>query len=285
MRIKLIAFDLDGTLLRDDKSVPEENLLALKAAAVRGVQLVPATGRIVEAVPEVIRTLPNVRYYIAVNGAYVVDAREDRVLYRGEIPVELALRVCEYGDTLPVLYDCYQYNTGWISRDMLDRVPAYFIKEPGILQLVRRTRTPVEDLKETFRRRGDPVQKLQFYFQPDQMDLRQAVSEELARRFPELTVSSSLKNNLEINSVRAGKGNALLALAESLGLDINETVAFGDGTNDLEMLRRAGLGVAMANAAESVKAAADLIADSNENAGVAKVLRQLLAEDPEDSEE
>ncbi len=282
MSVKLIAFDLDGTLLDDDKNVPEENLRALAAAAERGIHIVPATGRIVEGVPEVIRSLPFVRYYIAINGAYVYDAKEGKILYRGEIPVETAIRFCEYADTLPVLYDCYQYNFGWMSRSMYDRIEEYFAPEPGILALVRRTRELVDDLKETFRQRGDPVQKLQMYFRPDQMELRAEQMKKLPELFPGLMTASSLKNNIEINSVAAGKGPALLALAESLGLERSETVAFGDGSNDLSMIRAAGLGVAMANAEESVKAAAGLIADSNREAGVAQVIWKLLEEDNED---
>ena len=178
---KLIAFDLDGTLLNDDKSISPENLRALEAAAARGAELVPATGRIVTGVPEQIRRLPFIRYYIAINGACVYDAREDRTLYRGEIPPELALRLCRYMDTLPVLYDCYQYGTGWISRDMLERAAPYFVLEPGIYELVKWTRHPVDDLKETLLERREPVQKFQMYFKPEQMDLRRQQIEQLPR--------------------------------------------------------------------------------------------------------
>ena len=162
---------------------------------------------------------------------------------------------------------------------MYDRIEEYFAPEPGILALVRRTRELVDDLKETFRQRGDPVQKLQMYFRPDQMELRAEQMKKLPELFPGLTASSSLKNNIEINSVTAGKGPALLALAESLGLERSETVAFGDGSNDLSMIRAAGLGVAMANAEESVKAAAGLITGSNREAGVAQAIWKLLAEE------
>ena len=277
MNVKLIAFDLDGTVLDDDKSVPAENLRALEAAAARGIHIVPATGRIVEGVPEVIRNLPFIRYYIAINGAYVYDAKEEKILYRGEIPVELAIRLCEYMDTLPVLYDCYQYNFGWMSRDMFERTEEYFSQEPGIYELVKRTRELVDDLKDTFRRRGDPVQKLQMYFKPDQMDERQRQLELVPRMFPGLTASSSLKNNIEINSVTAGKGPALVALAKSLGVEIAETVAFGDGSNDLSMIEAAGLGVAMDNAAPAVRAAAGMITGKNTEAGVAQAIWRLLA--------
>ena len=278
MAYKLIAFDLDGTFLDDDKSVPPENLRALEEAARRGIHIVPATGRIMEGVPEEIRKLPFIRYYIAINGAYVYDAGEDKVLYRGEIPASLAVEFCGYMDTLPVLYDCYQYNFGWMSRDMYERTGEYLAHEPGIHALLKRTRTPVDDLKETLRQRGDPVQKMQMYFKPERLDERQRQLELVPRLFPELVASSSMRSNIEINSITAGKGPALKALAERLGLGIGETVAFGDGSNDLGMIQTAGLGVAMANAVESVKTAADRITGANREAGVAQGIRRILSE-------
>lgn len=276
MTPKLIAFDLDGTLLDDSKRIPPENLLALEEAAKRGCVLAPATGRIYAGVPEEIRRLPYIRYYILVNGARVYDSGTGQILYRGEIPPELALRALAYMDTLPVLYDCYQDDRGWMSRRMWERLEPCFALEPEMLDFVRRSRQPVEDLIETIRQRGKPVQKLQMHFRPEQMALRERVRESFPSLFPELTASSSLRNNLEINSVHAGKGRALLALCERLGIPPAECAAFGDGGNDRDMLLAAGLGVAMANAAPEVKAAADRIAPGNNEAGVAQALRELL---------
>ena len=279
MACKLIAFDLDGTLLDDDKSLPAENLCALQAAAERGIQLVPATGRILEAVPEPVRRLPFLRYYITVNGAYVCDTQTEEVLYRGEIPAELALRALDHIHTLPVLYDCYQNNHGWMTRWMYENAEPYFVTEPEILKLIRFTRTPVEDLRQTLRERGEPVQKLQLHFRPDQMDERRRQTERIPQMFPELTAASSLSNNIELNSVHAGKGRALEALSRRLGIAIEDTVAFGDGSNDRDLLLTAGLGVAMANAHEDVKAVADFITGSNREAGVAQVIWRLLEEE------
>ena len=83
MNCRLIAFDLDGTLLDNDKHIPEENLLALHEAAERGVILAPATGRILRGIPSELRELPFLRYYILSNGAAVYDAAEEKTLYRG----------------------------------------------------------------------------------------------------------------------------------------------------------------------------------------------------------
>ena len=113
MTVKLIAFDLDGTLLDDDKHLPPENRSALKAAYDRGIFLVPATGRILKALPDELMDLGLFRYFIFANGALVYDLQEQRALYRARIEPELAVRLCEYMDTLPVLYDCYQDVDGY----------------------------------------------------------------------------------------------------------------------------------------------------------------------------
>jgi len=277
MSVRLIAFDLDGTLLDDRKNIPPENLRALEAAASRGIAAVPATGRIVRGIPEPIKALPFVRYFIVSNGAGVYDAKEDRLLYRGDVPVELALRCYDYLDTLPVLYDCYQNDMGWMSRSMYENCAPYFTTEPHMMELIRRLRIPVDDLKETLRERGEPLQKLQCFFKPEDMDLRARELRHIPELFPDLVATTSVSNNIEINSVNAGKGKALLALAGHLGIEREDTVAFGDGLNDAEMLQMAGWGVAMQNADPAVKAVADEICDSNNNAGVAKVIWRLLA--------
>ena len=262
MSVRLIAFDLDGTLLDDEKRVPAENVRALAEAADRGVVLVPATGRIVRAIPEAVKALPGLRYFIVSNGAGVWDAKEARLLYRGDVPLALALRCYEYMDTLPVIYDCYQNESGWMTRSMYESCEEYFPTEPHMLEIVKRLRVPVDDLKETLRQRGEPLQKLQMYFKPEDMDERERQLKRIPELFPELAATTSVSNNIEINSVDAGKGKALLALAKQLGIDPADTVAFGDGTNDSEMLLAAGL---------------DEICESNNDAGVGKTILRLLA--------
>ncbi len=277
---RLLAFDLDGTLLNDKKELPEENLQALREAAARGMIPVPATGRILRGIPEEIKTLPFIRYYILSNGAAVFDTKEQKTLYRADIPLELALRVYDYLDTLPVLYDCYQDEIGWMSREMYERCGPYFAQEPEILKLVERLRIPVEDFKGTLRRSGRPLQKMQMFFLPRDQEERQRQLRLIPRRFPELLATTSVSNNIELNSVAANKGQAMLALAAALGISPEETLAFGDGSNDMSMLRAAGLGVAMGNAGEEVKASADLVAAENNEAGFGRALRQILEEQP-----
>lgn len=276
MDIKLMAFDLDGTFLDDDKNIPPENMEALKAAAEAGIICVPASGRIIKGMPQALRELPFIRYYISVNGAYGFDALEERVFYRGEIEPELALDICAYMDALPVIYDCYQDNWGYMSRDMLAEAEPYFEGLPGMLRLLYSLRRPVPELKETLRERGRPVQKLQMYFKAQDREERQRQLELLPALYPEIRAASSVPNNIEINSLSADKGLALLSLCQKLGIAREQTLAFGDGGNDLNLLETAGLGVAMANAQPQVIAAADKLTQSNNEAGFARFLHSVL---------
>lgn len=270
----LAAFDLDGTLLDDKKNIPPENLRMLRRAAEEGLLLVPATGRIPAGMPEELMRLP-IRYGVLVNGAMLYDFERGETIAREEIPLERALEIIDYMDTLPISYDCYFHAWGYIDREKLARVEEY-IRDPGILKLVHTLRTPVDSLRQYLSEQGDSVQKLQMYFRSETFPLRERLLRELPTLWPDISVTSSLPMNIELNAASANKGHTLLTLCERLGIDRKATVAFGDGSNDSSMLRAAGLGVAMGNAVDEVRAIANVVTVSNNDSGVAKVLREIL---------
>ena len=121
--VKLLALDLDGTLLNSQKELTPRTRDALYAAAEAGVEIVPTTGRFFTGMPEVIQKLPFLHYAITINGAQVYDIRAEKAVSRAEIPLETALRVLEYLDGFPVIYDCYQDNWGWMTRSMQEPPP------------------------------------------------------------------------------------------------------------------------------------------------------------------
>lgn len=270
---KLVALDLDGTLLDSGKQLSAKNAAALRRAAENGAQIVPTTGRFFDGMPPVVRELPYLRYAITINGAQVLDVRSGETLYRAEIPLPRALEILEYLDTLPVIYDCYCGSWGWITRAMQEAAPAFIANEHS-LRMVQQLRTPVDELKAYLRARGDDVQKIQLFLKD--VSQRPAVMAELERRFPGTVASTSLPNNIEINAAAANKGDAVRALAAHLGIPIEKTISFGDGSNDLSMIRACGLGVAMANACPAVLAAADRVTTSCDESGVAAVLNELF---------
>ena len=275
MKTGIIAVDLDGTVLDAEKKVTERTLAALEAAAESGIWVVPATGRILKGMPEEILKLGWIRYMILANGATVWDRGAESCLYRAEISAETGLEVFRWLDGFPVIYDCYQDNQGWMTASMWENAEAY-APSPFYLQHIRSLRRPVPDLKEHIRRSGTSLQKIQAFCRTTETQ-RELIGR-TAERFPQLAVSTSVARNVEINDGRANKGAALTALAERLGIPMGKVAAFGDGTNDLSMIRAAGMGVAMGNAAEEVKAAADRVTAGNGEDGVGIAVETLTKE-------
>ncbi len=271
--IKLIALDLDGTLLNSEKILSERNLQALTDADKAGITIVPATGRFFNAMPEAIRTLPFVRYAITINGACVLDIPENKTIYNAEISLPQALEIMSALESLPVLFECYQDNWGWISEAM-QRNAEQFAPNAYYLNMIRSLRTPVPDLRKFLIDKGKGVQKIQMFFKDPVMRLDTLRT--FPERFPEIAVSSSVPNNIELNAADANKGAALESLADYLNIPLAETMAFGDGLNDISMLRRSGLGVAMGNACAEAKEAAAVTTGSCDESGVAQVIEQIL---------
>lgn len=119
---KLIALDLDGTLLNSKKELTARTAAALEAAAARGIQIVPTTGRFFDGMPQIIRDLPYLRYAITINGAQVQDLMRGDIIYRGEIPLAQAVEIMTHLDTMPVIYDCYMDNWGWMTCSLQKKV-------------------------------------------------------------------------------------------------------------------------------------------------------------------
>ena len=273
--IKLIALDLDGTLLDAEKRLSPENAAALERAAREGVEIVPATGRFYRGMPQIIRGLPYVNYVITVNGAAVYGVKGQKTVCGSEIPWERAVAVMERMDSLPVIYDCYQNGWGWMTQAFYDEAEQYAANVHS-LDMLKNLRTPVPELKARLKARAEGVQKIQVFFRD--MDLRAEMLRTLPTEFPDLVVTSSIVNNVEFNSREATKGVALEKLAAHLGIPVGETMAFGDDLNDITMLKAAGIGVAMGNAAAEVQRAADYVTDDCGRSGVALAMKRFLWE-------
>ena len=279
--IKIVALDLDGTLLDSEKRLSEANRKALERAAEKGVLIVPTTGRFFGMMPPAVRDLPFVRYAITINGAQVYDRETDTAIVRDEIPLEMALQVMETLDRYDVIYDCYRQNWGWMTAALQEKAADYATNE-HYLKMVREFRKPVPELKQHLRETaadGD-VQKIML-FAPNRarsaaIDCLRKLSDELAARFPEIKVTSSTWNNIELNIKTAHKGNALKRFAEHLGYTLENCMAFGDGMNDFTMVEAAGLGVAMENAEPEVKRVAKYVTLSNDADGVAAGLEKWV---------
>jgi Cof subfamily protein (haloacid dehalogenase superfamily) len=273
--IKLIALDLDGTLLNSDKQLTPENRAVLEKAAGEGIEIVPATGRFYKGMPEIIRELPFVRYVISINGAQVYDAVNGKTVCSSEIPWERAVSVMEHLDALDTIYDCYQDGWGWMTGEFYNKADRYAAHIHS-LEMIKKLRTPVPELKAYLKEKAQGVQKVQAFFRD--MELREEGLKTLPDEFPDLVITTSIVNNIEINSREATKGVALEKLSGFLGIPLESTMAFGDDTNDTTMLEAAGIGVAMGNAYDTVKQSADFVTRDCDENGVAYAINHFLWE-------
>jgi len=270
---KIIALDLDGTLLNSKKQLTDINKDALKKASSLGIEIVPCTGRFYNLMPESIKSLDFVNYAITINGAQICNVKTGEVIYDASMKLETALKLMEHLDTLPCIYDCYMNSAAWMSRVLYEHIDDYPLSE-HYNKMWKTGRTPVDDLKTYIKEMGNPIQKIQFLFKD--AGKKPEYIETLKGMFPTLNISSSMDVNIEINDIHANKGIAINKLAEYIGCQVDQTVAIGDGLNDYDMIKAAGLGIAMKNSCDEILALAKEITDDCDHDGVAKAIEKYI---------
>lgn len=272
MSIKAVVTDLDGTLLNSEKKLSEKSLQALRECHNRGILVIPATGRTIMGLPDFIKGNPAVRYLILTNGSRIYDLEQDRSMSAHLLEQELTAEILRYAGQYPVLYDVYIEGRGISEERFIYHLDDYKI-EPRIQDLIRNTRKLVPSIIEHVLQSPYKMEKINLYF--GDLELRGKIRAELQKNSG-ITVSSSLYNNLEIGHRQANKGNAVLELSGFLGLKQEEIMVCGDNDNDMSMMLPGVKKVAMANASEELKAAADYITDSNDESGVARAIEKLV---------
>ena len=269
--IKMIGLDLDGTLLTDRKELTERTRRTLHAAVDRGMIVLVATGRPLTGLPEEIRNFPGMRYALTSNGAKVMDVWEGSVVDEHLLDpglAEKALEICAKYDTLQ---EVYYDGVSYAPSDKRELIPKYH-KNPNMWEYMRKTRIWVDDVQDMVKKSSRGLDKIQILFA--EMEDRMKAWRELAE-VKGLELVGSLGYNIEINAAGVNKGTGLVSLGRLLGIRREEIMAFGDGDNDILMLKEVGFGVAMANAEDGVKKAADYITLSNEEDGVADAIEKF----------
>lgn len=270
-RIKMIGLDMDGTLLTTEKKLTAYTKAVLEKALEQGIEVVLSTGRAITGIPKELLEMPGMKYAVTINGARIMDLRENKVIYENTLSMETALKLLDIIGEYDAIQEAFIDSVCYSSKDKLAHANDYFL-HPSIAEYVLNSRTPVEDVRATVIEKNSSVDKVNGQFRNSE---DKKSSYELLTTVPGVVVVSSLGNNWEINAEGTDKGSAMLKLGELLGIQREEIMACGDGMNDIAMLEAVGLGVAMANADPEVREAADYITASNDEDGVAKAIEKF----------
>ena len=267
---RLIALDMDGTLLNSRLEISPETKKAIAAAHAAGKHVVLSTGRCISELREILARLPEVRYLVCENGCCVYDCETGQTLHCDPVPEEEVrniLRVLEGEKVVRQVFSenqsyINQPDDSWMESCLMDRYRETF-KKSAILD---------PRLFERYDEEHFRIEKVNLYFECD--EARDRVMKKLAGR--PIQAIATMVYLLECFSQDADKGRGLEKLCRHLSIPMDEVIAVGDGRNDLEMLSAAGLSVAMGNADDFVKKAAHITTDDCDHDGVARVIYEYL---------
>jgi Cof subfamily protein (haloacid dehalogenase superfamily) len=266
---RIVCCDLDETLIGYDHRIAQRNVDAIRQATSQGVLFVPATGRgyctIQKTLEELSLRNRKGQYAISFNGGAITENAGNRLLHLKGLEAQRAELLYERGQAFNVCIHVYTEKTVYVWH-LNDDERRYL---EGRME-VQEIDSPTLDFLG-----GEKVVKV-LYEYPDYAYLNR-VERNLGSLTDELSVSYSSMRYLEFNPKGVDKGAGLAALAQLLGVQLSGTVAIGDNINDLQMIKAAGLGCAVANAVDGLKDACDYVAQADCQAGgVAEVLERFI---------
>lgn len=272
MNYKLIAIDMDGTLLNSKGRVTERNKEAIRKATEKGVKVVISTGRIFTSAMYYARLIGLVTPIIACNGAYVSEYHRDNVILENPIDKKDIIEVFKVFEEKDLYYHFYD-NENFYTRDLDFNSLKYYKwneKQPEEDRInIEIIKNPIDFINKNNKK----IYKI--VVMDDDVDKIIKTRKELSNR-NNIDIVSSWHGTIDIMFKGVSKGNALEELCKLHKIKEKEVIAIGDNENDLSMLKFAGTSVAMKNGIDIVKDYSDIVTDSNDEDGVAKVIEKLI---------
>ena len=255
-----VVFDLDDTLLRDDLTISDFTVRVFEALHRKGVHIIAASGRSQFSMKPYVEQIGCLSAYISSNGAEIWDAAHTLIkqeLFSADLSVEIA-RFAEQYDCYAQVYEggCFFYNR---HGQWADRYAA----------ATRLTGVFIGKLSEFIR---EPRNKILMIDHEDRISMMYAEALKLFENRASVTCSKPIY--LEFNPLKAQKGKAFAAVCSMLGINPQDSVAFGDSLNDLTMLQTAGLGVTVSNGWKEIRPYCDAVCLSNNEDGPARFLNE-----------
>lgn len=263
---KLIAVDMDGTLLKEDKTISEQTKKAIYKAKQKGVKVVLASGRPIEGLErylEELDLLSKEDYVLSFNGSVVQNAKTKEIIRKNILKGEDLTYLYNIAKQIQVNIHAFS-NEGCITPKM-----SKYSELEGTINSIPVILMDYANISE-----DEDIIKIMMVEEPDLLE--EAIKKLPQEVYEKYTVVRSAPYFLEFLNKDSSKGVGVSALADYLGIKKEQIICIGDAGNDLDMIQFAGLGVAMGNAFDEVKAAADYITKNNQEDGVAHVIQKFV---------
>lgn len=270
MSYQIIAVDMDGTLLKSDKTIHEDSIRDIQDAVENGMQVVYCTGRALSEMQSYFAVLPMVRYAVCYSGAIVYDCTENKCIYRKEIEQKYISKIVETAKHYKAMVHFMTEEESIVSSFDITHMNDFHmgIYQPMYLEVTRQ----VKDMEEEGKRH-EAIAKINIYFRSTKD--RDKGYEEL-KKLP-LTFAFAEETGLEMNAQCVTKATGLEHLAKYLNMPMRRIAAIGDADNDRDMLREVGFSVAMGNASGDIKEQCDFITGDNDHNGVGEAIRYIMS--------
>ncbi len=273
--IKLISLDLDGTLLDSNRNIPQRNIDVIKKATEKGINIIISTGSPYELIPfELLRDI-DVSYAITANGSAIYEYSSGKCIYEETISKEIETELISFLLKQDIHMDLFMDGKGHTPtkcRDIIGKLDVPKSRKEYLLNNRIWLDKPLAYIKEN----NMSVQKITMNFYPDENgelvdydEVKQYIEQETR-----LNLSTGIKKNLEITRGGIDKGKAIEKLGEKIHIPLENMMAIGDSLNDLMILNKVGVGVAMGNAMPEVIEAARYVTGTNDECGVAEVIEK-----------
>ena len=271
MNYKLLALDMDGTVLNSDKKITARTKAAILNLMKRGIYVVVSTGRGLSELTDYREDFSAMNYGILISGGLLYDFFKDAPIKVHGLDEKTILQLIDFGLEERAMIHLHTVREGVAREEDIQNMAAFHME---IYQdMFNRVCTRCDDPKEYVRTHPGEVVKINIY------NRGQAARDRILERIKLMNLSISFAEafNLEISPANITKASGLVELCEILKLDISETVAIGDAPNDTEILQTAGFAVAMGNATDEIKKIADFVTLDNDNDGVVAAIDKVFS--------
>lgn len=273
---KLIAFDMDGTLLNSKKEIDKSSLDAIKYATEHGKIVILSTGRCPSQLQMYVDHIPNLRYINCLSGAIVYDKIEHKNIAAKTMPAETVKSIIHLTKGHDVMIELL-YNDTFIQKNQCDIIEEYGM---GVYkEQYKKWAVLVDNIAEEYLNSPFDVGKVNLYTKT--LKERDILFEKLTKAELKVETAYSELTSIEISSQNVNKGTGLENLCKYLNIPLEETIAVGDADNDIGIFKKAGLKIAMGNANQTIKNLADVIVNDCDNGGCSQAIYDYLLKEKE----